>query len=410
MELIDTLNRTMKLAMDEGLVDSYEEAQALFSSFRLRIVVQPGFTAVHAAEAAVLTLLNSAPKTFLGGVDLVGPTDELCTRAWFAGLTLGEVAQDLGVTIGAVVGEVPTIYVGGDMPETNTFCLGISLQREGFTLSPDRCEMGTSDCFVEAGVAAAGAALNEAFQHVYRKSPVAGQRQICWKFPDGGRVAPLSSVWLIGLGHLGQAFLWTAVLAGGNYLPQTIRLSDFDKVSRSSLSTSLLVKAKDIGREKVTVVAEQLELLGVRVERDNQRLELNSAIVQSAQELVVVAVDNVALRRSLDLLRAKRLLEGGIGDGADAFTRIQLHAFPGPRKARDVWAGDDARAARAVDISKPAYQSLVAESGNQCGVTMIAGRSIATPFVGAFAGALLGRLALDSSGVEYAWNFDVSNL
>jgi hypothetical protein len=400
----------MKLAMDEGLVDSYEEAQALFSSFRLRIVVQPGFTAVHAAEAAVLTLLNSAPKTFLGGVDLVGPTDELCTRAWFAGLTLGEVAQDLGVTIGAVVGEVPTIYVGGDMPETNTFCLGISLQREGFTLSPDRCEMGTSDCFVEAGVAAAGAALNEAFQHVYRKSPVAGQRQICWKFPDGGRVAPLSSVWLIGLGHLGQAFLWTAVLAGGNYLPQTIRLSDFDKVSRSSLSTSLLVKAKDIGREKVTVVAEQLELLGVRVERDNQRLELNSAIVQSAQELVVVAVDNVALRRSLDLLRAKRLLEGGIGDGADAFTRIQLHAFPGPRKARDVWAGDDARAARAVDISKPAYQSLVAESGNQCGVTMIAGRSIATPFVGAFAGALLGRLALDSSGVEYAWNFDVSNL
>jgi hypothetical protein len=410
MELIDTLNRTMKLAMDEGLVDSYEEAQALFSSFRLRIVVQPGFTAVHAAEAAVLTLLNSAPKTFLGGVDLVGPTDELCTRAWFAGLTLGEVAQDLGVTIGAVVDEVPTIYVGGDMPETNTFCLGISLQREGFTLSPDRCEMGTSDCFVEAGVAAAGAALNEAFQHVYRKSPVAGQRQICWKFPDGGRVAPLSSVWLIGLGHLGQAFLWTAVLAGGNYLPQTIRLSDFDKVSRSSLSTSLLVKAKDIGREKVTVVAEQLELLGVRVERDNQRLELNSAIVQSAQELVVVAVDNVALRRSLDLLRAKRLLEGGIGDGADAFTRIQLHAFPGPRKARDVWAGDDARAARAVDISKPAYQSLVAESGNQCGVTMIAGRSIATPFVGAFAGALLGRLALDSSGVEYAWNFDVSNL
>jgi hypothetical protein len=146
------------------------------------------------------------------------------------------------------------------------------------------------------------------------------------------------------------------------------------------------------------------------VERDNRRLKLDASFVQSAQELVVVAVDNVALRRSLDFLRAKRLLEGGIGDGADGFTRIQLHAFPGHRKARDIWAGDDVRAARQVDISKPAYQSLIAASGNECGVTMVAGRSIATPFVGAFAGALLGRLALDSNDVEYAWNFDVSNL
>lgn len=270
--------------------------------------------------------------------------------------------------------------------------------------------MGAPEGFVEAGVAAAGAALNEAFQHSYRRAPLAGQREIRWKFPGKAHFAPMGTLWLIGLGHLGQAFLWTAALVGGDRLPQSIRLSDYDTVSWSSLSTCLLVKARDVGQKKVDVVAEQLEALGVEVQRDYERLNLDAVIVRSAHELAVVAVDNVALRRSLDRLHAARVLEAGIGDGPDAFTRIQLHAFPGPRKARDIWVGDDARAARSVDISQPAYQALLAKSDDQCGTTIVAGRSVATPFVGAFAGALLNRLALDSRGFEYAWSFDVGNL
>ena len=104
------------------------------------------------------------------------------------------------------------------------------------------------------------------------------------------------------------------------------------------------------------------------------------------------------------------MLEAGIGDGADAFTRIQLHAFPGSRKASDIWMGEDIRAIRAVDISKPAYQSLLAKSGDECGTTLVAGRSVATPFVGAFAGAVISSLAMDSIGCDYAWSFDVGCL
>ena len=96
MELIETLNRTMKLAMDDGRVSSYEEAQTLFGSFRLRIHVQSGFSAVPAAEAAAITLLNAAPKTFLGGVELVGPLHEQCTMAWFAGKALGVLLSNSG--------------------------------------------------------------------------------------------------------------------------------------------------------------------------------------------------------------------------------------------------------------------------------------------------------------------------
>lgn len=188
-------------------------------------------------------------------------------------------------------------------------------------------------------------------------------------------------------------------------------MTDYDTVSCSSLSTCLLVKEKDVGRKKVDVIAAQLELLGIQVQRDYERLNLlDTSEVRSSQDLAVVAVDNIVLRRSLDRLHAERILEAGIGDRAEAFTRVQLHAFPGPRKARDIWIGDDDRAGRAVDLTKPAYQALLAKSHDECGTALVAGRSVATPFVGAFAGALLSILAVHRSADAHAWSYDVSSL
>jgi hypothetical protein len=103
------------------------------------------------------------------------------------------------------------------------------------------------------------------------------------------------------------------------------------------------------------------------------------------------------------------IVECGIGDGSEGFTRVQMHAFPGRRLARDVWQGEDARASRTVDISRPAYQAMLRETGDQCGTTMVASRSVATPFVGAFAGAVLAHLSrLEGNGD--AWNFDLNGL
>jgi hypothetical protein len=176
------------------------------------------------------------------------------------------------------------------------------------------------------------------------------------------------------------------------------------------LSTCLLVDAADVGRMKVDAVATRLHDLGVTVRRDPVRVDLDGGSVTSAQPLCIVAVDNLALRKSLDRVHGAIVLEAGIGDGADGFTRIQAHAFPGPRLARDVWSGEDPKASRPVDISKPAYRSLLEESGDECGTTLVAGRSIATPFVGAFAGAVLARLSVLGELQEYAWNFDVNSL
>lgn len=411
MNLAESLNRTMKLAMDEGRVQSYQEAIDLFRSFRIRLQVAPGFSSTPGAEAAVLTLLRAGPKTFLGGVELVGPLDERCTLAWFAGKSLGEVAAECGVSFGQDADiRLPTICVGAGAAAADGFWLGLAVEADGFVLTPDVSRASPADGSVEAGVAGAGAALNQAFQHVYRNAAQAGQREVTFRFPAASPQAPRRDHWVVGLGHLGQAYLWTTMLKGGEARPTLVRLTDDDKVSTSSLSTCLLVEAADVGRRKVNAIARRLKQLGVKVRRDPKRVDLDGGPVTSAQPLCIVAVDNLALRKSLDRVHGATVLEAGIGDGADGFTRIQAHAFPGPRQARDVWAGEDLKASRPVDISKPAYRSLLEESGDECGTTLVAGRSIATPFVGAFAGALLARLAASGELQAHGWNFDVNSL
>lgn len=411
MNLSETLNRTMKLAMDEGRVQSYQEAVELFRSFRIRLVIASGFSSTPGVEAAVLTLLRAGPKTFLGGVELIGPLDERCTLAWFAGKSLGEVAIECGVSVGVDAGvNLPTLSVGPGAATTDDFWLGLTVEADGFVLTPDESKQSSPDGSVEAGVAAAGASLNQAFQHIYRKAPQAGQREVTFRFPVSSRQAPSRDLWVVGLGHLGQAYLWTTMLKGGETRPALIRLTDDDKVSSSSLSTCLLVDVADVGRRKVNVVARRLKSLGVKVRRDPVRVDLDAAPITSAQPLCVVAVDNLALRKSLDRVHGAAILEAGIGDGVEGFTRVQAHAFPGRRLARDIWAGDDPKATKTVDISKPAYQSLLEESGDECGTTIVAGRSIATPFVGAFAGALLARLSSSGELQEHAWSFDVNSL
>jgi hypothetical protein len=409
MDLAESLNRTMKLALDEGKAASYADAVRLFRTFRLRIAVGRGFIASPAAEAAVLTLLNAARKTFLGGVELIGDLHERCTMAWFRGQTLAEVASAFGVLCPdrGIDSDTATIVVGADS-SNSLLNLGLQLNVDGFTLDPEGRSGWTQDAPVVVGVAAAGAAMNEAFQRIYRGRPLAGARRVRFELPQAARREPFDA-WMIGLGHLGQAYLWTLALQASSGQRVRLRLTDYDEVTLSSLSTCLLVDMADIGHQKVSAVADKLAKLGFDVVRDVSKVVLDEGALVSNFPMVLVAVDNIGLRRGLDRLRAARILECGIGDGTEGFTRVQMHAFPGRRLARDVWQGEDVRASRAVDISQPAYQALLRQSGDECGTTLVASRSVATPFVGAFAGAMLAHLTgLQDAGD--AWNFDLNGL
>ncbi len=71
-DVADRLHRTVKLAIDTGEAETVEEAERIFAGYRLQIVVGPEVADSVVLQAAVLTAVNCAARTLLGGVTVVG--------------------------------------------------------------------------------------------------------------------------------------------------------------------------------------------------------------------------------------------------------------------------------------------------------------------------------------------------
>ncbi|RWN55857.1 MAG: hypothetical protein EOR99_35090 [Mesorhizobium sp.] len=85
-------------------------------------------------------------------------------------------------------------------------------------------------------------------------------------------------------------------------------------------------------------------------------------------------------------LTAKRQVEAGLGRGHRDFRAIRLHTLPASRPASQIWRG--AQADDHVE-DRPAYRGLLTSGAlDRCGVTLLAGKAVGAPFVGAAAAAL----------------------
>ena len=97
-------------------------------------------------------------------------------------------------------------------------------------------------------------------------------------------------------------------------------------------------------------------------------------------------VDNVAARRDLDTAAFAMVVETGLGSGYRDFRNIRLHTFPGPRLPSQIWRAESA--AQAEPELNDTYKKLADERKDICGMTLLASRAVATPFVGALAAVL----------------------
>ena len=71
----NSLHRTAKYFMDNGRAQSHDEAMTLLAQFGLTIIVGQEVTGSIHHQNALLTLVNMAARTLLGGVDVVGLPD-----------------------------------------------------------------------------------------------------------------------------------------------------------------------------------------------------------------------------------------------------------------------------------------------------------------------------------------------
>jgi hypothetical protein len=407
-KLGDELNRSVKLAIDSGEAASLEEAKRIFEGYRLHIGVGADAATSPTIQAALLTAVNVGRRCFLGGVEVVGCPDAKLLIPWRRCGTILEAIQDLqGKPCRESSVESPLIVIGdfkhryeSEFAVRATFdgwCGGVAPLQDEQRL-PERQE------FTPSGVFAGAIAVSEAFQFIRGRNVHAGRRSVglsLWRpeaeiswldSHDRGPVVERlpSQLWLIGLGHLGQAYLWTlGFLPYADSRKLSLVLQDFDSLVLANDSTSPLTYRGLLGQKKTRAMADWCEERGFSTRIIERRFNSNFTIDDEDPRVALCGVDNELARAALEEVGFAQVVEAGLGLGTEEYLAFQMHCFPAIKAARDRWAGSSLR--RQVDsiTNQAAYLHLAANGLDQCGLTTLAGRSVGASFVGAATSALV---------------------
>lgn len=409
-EIGDSLHRLVKLAMDTGEAESLEEAQKLFKGYRLAVSVGEDTGHSQTLQAALLTIVNSARRSLLGGIEVEGVDGmELLVPVPPYRLLEEAVAGLGGRVVPSLRPGAPLVAVGDAKPAIRSrFAIRVTF--EGWSagilpLDQDNMRLDESQEFTPAGVLAGALAVAEAFQYLRGNQPIAGRRAVglsLWRpelsWWEGAASGPVidrlpSALWLIGLGNLGQAYLWTLGLLP-YAVPSEVQLvlQDYDFLADSNDSTSLLTRPKLIGMRKTRAMADWAEQRGFRTAIFERKFKADCRVHRDEPSLALCGVDNEPARSVLEDVGFAKVIEAGLGGGTDDFLGFRTHVFPGCRRAKDVWKPLETN--RVVRTDRPAYEKLAASGLDQCGVTQLAGRTVGAPFVGAVAAAFVITEAL----------------
>lgn len=200
--------------------------------------------------------------------------------------------------------------------------------------------------------------------------------------------------WLLGLGHLGNAYLWSlATLPYPEAAAPQVFLNDFDKVESENVETGLIFNTDDIHSYKTRTCSAWLEQRGFQTALVERRFDSNFRCREDEPRLAFCGFDSNPARRDLATAGFLRVVESGLGGTADNFDTISLHALPNPRRPEELWPDLTAEENEKLEKLRerlahenPAYRSL---GRDECGRSELAGKSVAVPFVGAAAASLV---------------------
>lgn len=406
----NSFNRTALLMVQSGAAPTLEQAVEKLRSFVLQVHV--GRIGGNATlQAALLTIVNAARRgAFMGGVHVVIEEDCTVVVGWQRGQALTRaVAYYGGEVVRMLAPERPTICVG----EPSGAVTGRRVLRAvasgwtGGVVEGLASPIAEFDTCVLGGIAAGSIAVAEAFEMQRGSNVVAGRRSngiSLWRpgthwladdaiGPDDFTYAP-SDWWLVGLGHLGQGYLWSiGMLPYRDPAAVSLMLQDDDVLTVANESTSLLIPLGTVRNEerrrKTRHLASRLEDRGFNTTITERRLSLGDRRRGNEPRLALVGVDNPETRRPLSTMGFDYVIDVGLGEGTSHYLDVHLHTFPGSRDSSDVPGWEDV-APTEPDLHAGAFQSALgnADANERCGLVELAGKAIAVPFVGAVAGAI----------------------
>ena len=404
----DELHRTTKLEMDEGRARTLDEAHEIIAGYVLQIDVGVGVSESETRQAMLVTAVNAASRAFLGGVRVRLHENGPMGVGWVSGMDMAAAVKAYGgEIIKSLDCEHPTLVIG-NVDEQPLGSVVLHATWEGWSggvVEETKDRLAESLEFPLAGMLAAALGVSEAFQNL-RGHAVAGRRSTglsLWEPQCDWRDEPAygepclylpKRLWLIGLGHLGQAYAWAlGLLPYGDHSAVDLVLQDCDSIVKANRSTGMLSDDSSVGQRKTRVVAGRLEALGFNTVITERRFD--SATRRSVDEpsVALVGVDDPAPRRLLEGAGFNLIVDAGLGGDTRNYLDMLMHSFPSGVEAATAWAERPGSPASSV-VDQPAYldthQQLtrtteLTDGEIKCGIIEVAGASIGAAFVGCVA-------------------------
>jgi len=402
---IDSETSRIRAALVNSGKYSFAEADQKLAASRLSLFLSTEAADTPAGQAAFLTATVTAARCF-GAVSVHGeihrplllPLPLQAGNLADAALELGALAADpcpnRAVLIGPVLNHASTWSV---QAYWDGWLAGIAPGRTPTAI-------GRSDC-VLAGVAAGALAVGQAFmaeqgnpragrttQSLSLWSPELGENSLHNPGPAQAECHLPLHLWLIGLGNLGQAFLWSlSMLPYPDPNQVLLFLQDDDYVRKENWGTSILVRRGRYGPLKTKIAEKWAEARKFRVRRIDRRLDKHHRRTDQEPLLALAGLDRMPPRRLLGLPGFEYVIDAGLGATVADYQKVRVNVFDSTadpaRHFEGVEDETDTRVAKLMNL--PAYQEI-ARTGDdgRCGAAMLAEHSVAVPFVSAFAGAI----------------------
>lgn len=407
-------SRITKALTDAAHVSSFREAEARLDAIHVAVVVGPDQVATAAGQAAALTAVATARKCF-GRVTLVTSSDSRL----IAKLPVGNTLQGAARRLGARIRETPNTTT------THTIIIGTvgSGKRWSIHCWWDRWLSGThagdepigDSRLALSGAFAAALAVRQVFACVLAGKTLRARNATIslwspWAQAEGTNAGPErfdvpDQLWFLGLGHLGQGYVWNLCLLGLRGGRAVIQ--DDQVIGEENEATSLLVQGSDVGKKKTRIAACWLEACGWNVDIIERRHHGDIGLRHDDPPYLLSGLDRVEPRLILAKHGFDYMIDAGLGHGPNDFDGIQLRVIAKGDSPNDLWSSgtDDAtQGPSSQKLINAAYADLEKTIG-QCGVVSFSDASTSVPFVGACAGALVMAQAIRLASLEPTMRF-----
>ncbi len=406
----------LTIAIIEKYKCDYGRALEILNSLKLCVICGEKINISYSLQAALLTAVNTGKRAFLGGVYVVMTENINSLIFWPKKPLLNEVVKELEGKVMSTVPKCDFYLFLGKRPDIyeNSLELICNGWQGGVVLPTDNIELENKNDFALGGIASASLAVCLSFLKVSGLYIMSCDKSVgisLWR-PDlnwleldayGPELNYLPKrIWLLGLGHLGQAYIWNlGLLLNEKSYKMEILLQDYDKIIDANWFSSILSDAYSTGIFKTRISSKWLTTRGINTRITERKFNENTIREGEEPYVALCGFDSAGSRKFLENAGFDLVVECGLGGEMSNFDYLSMHTFPrATQTPNDIW-------------SNPIYQQKIFHGNvhkslqniEDCGIiaNSIAEKSISSSFVGCFAGSIVIGELLRSlhSGIRY---------